>query len=346
MKVLILWSSLSDYMVASFKELVIQHGVELFWVYQPSKSNAPFKPFDLSFCTALYEDKSRSYEKLKKVTDGFEPDLIFMASWNFRHYMKLAKDYKKSGKIVVSSFDNQWRGTIKQFIGVITSKVFLKPVIDNFLVPSERQAIFSKKLGFKEPFQGFYCANTNNFHNVKSEVKIKSFVFVGRFVTDKSVEDLIEAYQLYRNLVEDPWSLRMIGKGPLESLCLNQDGVIVEGFSQPHELPETLAQNSCFILPSKFENWGLVIHEAALVGLPIICSSTCGASSWFVRDGQNGFLCLPEVESIKNALIKIHNTSSKKLSDMSDVSYNLGHIWTTQRWANHINETFNSLLSK
>lgn len=344
MKILILWSSLSDYMVASFREMVAIYNVDLFWIYQPPKTNAPFDPFDLSFCKGYYEDNTKSISKIKSHIIGFEPDIVFMASWNFSHYMKLSKQYKKRGTPVISSFDNQWKGTFKQYLGILTNRIFLKPSITNFIVPGDRQAAFAQKMRYPETFQGFYCANSNNFVNTKTNLQHNSFVFVGRFVEDKSIRELIEAYRQYRNSVKNPWQLRMIGKGPLEKICLDQKGVIVEGFTQPQNLPNRLIQSSCFILPSKFENWGLVIHEAALSGLPIICTSACGASTWFVRDGQSGYLCMPEINSIKKSLIRIHNLSKDQIKEMSDISYTLGNLWTTSKWASYIYNSFKTYL--
>lgn len=346
MKILILWSRLSDYMVASFQHLAKKSDVEIFWVFQPTSSNAPFNPFDLSFCSTTYEDKNKDLRQLKEVTKSFKPDIVFMASWNFRHYMKLAKQYKKKGIPVISSFDNQWLGTPKQYLGTLTSFLFLKPTITNFLVPGDRQAQFARKLGYKNSIQGLYCANTNNFKNSNANITSRRFVFVGRFIEQKSIQQLIEAYKAYCNAVSEPWKLRMIGAGPLIEYAKNIDGVEVEKFAQPFELPQHLSECSCFILPSKHENWGLVIHEAALTGLPLICSSACGATTWFLRAGQNGYLTTTSTDSIKNAMIKIHKTSSSKLKEMSECSSVLGKLWTVEKWADHIHSTFNTYINK
>jgi glycosyltransferase involved in cell wall biosynthesis len=344
MKILILWASLSDYMVASFKQLSKQEGVSIFLVYQPANSNAPFKPFDLSFCSGYYEDKTHDYKELKVQAANFDHDIIFMASWNYKHFMKFAKQSKKQGKPVISSFDNQWLGTFKQYMGILSSSLFLKPAITNFLVPGDRQVNFAKKLGYNEPMQGFYCANTNNFKGKKTSLSEKRFVFIGRFVENKSIKELVDAYQSYRKTVKDPWELRMIGEGPLKVHCENIEGIEIEPFAQPAELPSRMLDCSCFILPSKYENWGLVIHEAALVGLPLICSRQCGATTWFLREGQNGYLTNPNSISITKAMINIHNTKKEKLKQMSETSSVLAQLWTIEKWADHINSSFSSYI--
>jgi glycosyltransferase involved in cell wall biosynthesis len=48
------------------------------------------------------------------------------------------------------------------------------------------------------------------------------------------------------------------------------------------------------ILPSWVDHWGVVIHEAACAGLPILASRTCAAAAHLVRDGYNGFTFAPQ----------------------------------------------------
>ena len=44
-----------------------------------------------------------------------------------------------------------------------------------------------------------------------------------------------------------------------------------------------------FVLPSIYEPWALVLQEFAAAGLPILCSSICGASPHFVINNYNGY---------------------------------------------------------
>jgi glycosyltransferase involved in cell wall biosynthesis len=344
MNVLILWASLADYTIACFKELASKGGVTITLVYQPSKNIAPFEGLDLSFCEVAHEDKAGKWNKISSKLLPQKVDIIIMASWNFKHYMALAKMFKSKGIPVISAFDNQWSGGIRQQAARLIAPWFLKPVITNFLVPGDRQAQFARKLGYKQPLQGFYCANNKNFDGFQSDLSVRKFIFVGRFVEQKGILQLIEAYKQYRLSVNKPWGLVMIGEGPLKHKCTNIEGVEVLPFAQPKRLPFFLKNASCFILPSNYENWGLVIHEAALAALPIICSSACGASTWMLRDCQNGFLIEPERESICNSMIKIHNKSPEELVKMAKLSQSLGLLWTTDKWAESIYQSLKNYI--
>lgn len=346
MKILILWASLADYTVACFKQLALKEGVKMMLVYQPVHGNAPFNGFDLSLFAESVEDKNIKESELATRCLNFKPDVVFMASWNYSHYMSISKQCKKNGAAIISSFDNQWKNTLKQNVGRLVSSVFLKPVIDNFLVPGDRQAQFAIKLGYKQPFQGFYCANSNNFIKSSYNSNTKQFLFIGRLIEQKGVRILIDAYNNYRNTVTNPWELCIAGEGPLKTLFQGNEGVVFKSFVQPSALADLFSESSCFVLPSLHENWGLVIHEAALAGQPIISTSACGAITWFLRDGQNGFIIDSEVSNLTAAFIKMHNKNADELIKMSEISKELGNLWKLESWAEYVYESFQDSLIK
>lgn len=341
MKILILWSGLSDYSISCYKELSTRSGVEIHLVYQPVKSSAPFDPFDLSFCKSATVDDNKDKRGLIARCVSIEPDAIVMASWNYSQYMEISKLCKAKGTYVLSTFDGQWLGTIKQRIGIATSNIFLKPRIDNFLVPGDRQSHFARLLGYNNPLNGLYCANTSRFTNIPKS-RPKKFLFVGRLVEIKGVKELLEAYSIYRTTCSNPWGLIVAGVGPLEKAFVGQTGVELRGFVQPSELTSLFDEACCFVLPSLKEPWGLVVHEAAIAGLVIICSHKVGASTWFVRDGQNGHLINPDVLSISNALNKVSKQSSERIEEMGEISRSLGKLWTVEKWADYLLENLST----
>ncbi|MBC7914990.1 MAG: glycosyltransferase family 4 protein [Pyrinomonadaceae bacterium] len=337
-KILLLWAPLADYSIACLRELALRPNIELSIIYQAGESDAPYDQFDLSFCKSAQAYSKNKEKELFNFCVNLQPDVILMSSWNYRFYMSVSKACRKMGTYVVSTFDGQWAETIKQRVGILTSAIFLKPCIDNFFVPGDRQANFARKLGYKNPFMGYYSANTALFKDVQISQGENKFIFVGRLVHVKGIHYLMNAYKKYRESVSNPWGLILCGKGELEHLCKGQEGVEIHGFTQPSQLPQRLASAKCFILPSTFEPWGLVVHEAALAGLPIITSHKSGASTSYVRDGQNGYVVNPDEDSLLRAMKLISGASDKKLAEMSQMSKSLGMMWTTEKWANYVHQ--------
>lgn len=339
MKISILWSSLASYTVAFFKELAHSHDCSIQLFYFGAISEAPYEYFDLSFCS-MATNRSNSYDiDILEAVYNFYPDCILMCSWNFMDYMKIAKRMRRRGTFVVSIIDHQWEGTIKQWLGVFSSRWFLKPSIDCFAVTGDRQAYFAQKLGFEHILHGIYAAAVDDF---KSSVPLQnrnpSFLFVGRLAPEKGIENLIRAYRMYRKECDSPWDLKIAGTGEMKSLFSGIKGIETYGFIQPSDLPDLMHSARTFILPSLWEPWGVVIHEAAAAGLPIIATNVCGAVTAFLRDGVNGFIVQPKASAIKDAMLKITCFDSDSIERFGRASQILAELWTPRSLAGYFIE--------
>lgn len=336
MRATILWSALANYSAAFFRELALSQGCRLQIVYQKPETAAPYESFDLSFCDEALEDSVSLTPSLEDRIRSFSPDWILMSGWAHPHFMRIARKMRRRGAYVIAAMDNQWRGTIRQYLGILSTPWFLKPAIDTFLVAGDRQAQFARRLGYEQVFHGCYAAEVEKFATrLPVSSRPRAFLYVGRLIPVKNLPRLVEAYRLYRERVADPWALIVVGKGPLASVFTGVEGVEMLGFVQPSLLPEVMWRARCFVLPSVFEPWGVVIQEAAAAGLPIIASHECGAVTALIRDGVNGFIVTPEVESITAAMLRVAETGDDELRSMSQASMALASLWTPRKLAGY-----------
>jgi glycosyltransferase involved in cell wall biosynthesis len=113
------------------------------------------------------------------------------------------------------------------------------------------------------------------------------FLFVGRLEPVKGIDLLLKAW----DSIEDKkdWDLTLIGNGSLKEQFEKLHGVIVKDFMQPDDLVNEISNYGCFLLPSRYEPYGVVLHEFAAAGMPLIASDCCGAAPIFVRTGYNGY---------------------------------------------------------
>jgi len=73
----------------------------------------------------------------------------------------------------------------------------------------------------------------------------------------------------------------------------------------PHEkVLEEMQKADIFILPSVNESFGMVYLEAMAVGCVTVCTKNDGIDG-IIKDEENGFLCEPTVEGIKETLLRI-----------------------------------------
>ena len=62
------------------------------------------------------------------------------------------------------------------------------------------------------------------------------------------------------------------------------------GFQPPEDLPRFFRQADIFVLPSRYDGWGVVVNQAVGAGLPVICSDAVGAAKDLVEPNYNGLI--------------------------------------------------------
>ena len=163
---------------------------------------------------------------------------------------------------------------------------------------------------------GLYSADASLFRSVIPIWKrSKRIIYVGQICERKNVVKLVSAFLgLTRKDKAKGWRLELYGCGPQEdeirkmiSDCdLSSEGngqtVALYPFQQPEKLAEVYGDSRIFILPSKEEHWGLVLHEAALSGCVLLASRQVGAAEDFIVS-DNGRLFSPNsVAAVANVL--------------------------------------------
>lgn len=335
-KLTVLWSALASYNVAFFRELAFTHGFRIQLIHQKATREAPYAPFDLSFCDSVLEDVPGKRLQLQALIGTFGPDAVLMISWNFPHFMRIARRLRRRGVYVVAAMDNQWSGGPKQYLGILASPIYLWLSIDNFLVPGSSQACFARKLGYPNVWYGYAAADIDCYRRqVPVTSRQQSFLFIGRLVRVKNIVGLNQAYQIYRSRTEEPWPLKIVGAGPLSAELDGIPGIQALGFVQPAELPNVMSSAQCLVLPSLVEPWGVVIQEAAAAGLPIIATHRCGAASRYIHSGVNGYVVGHRPQEIATAMIRMSQKSEAELLAMSRASTEIARSWTPSKLASY-----------
>ena len=112
----------------------------------------------------------------------------------------------------------------------------------------------------------------------------RRYIYVGRLIDVKGVDLLIDVF----NALGKP--LTIVGAGPLEKelRARARGNITFTGFIDNEALGEVYQAHDVFILPSRYEPWGLVVEEAIYWGLPVIVSDRVGSSTDMVRDLGTG----------------------------------------------------------
>lgn len=276
---------------------LLKTGVEIHVVHWDVKKQTPYR---MPGYKNLYKypRSTQNLDSLKLLAKKIDPEITVVSGWQDKTYLGVSLELRQHGHIVVSGFDDQWHGRLRQYIAATLGCFgFFSRYFSHAWVSGVYQYEYARKLGFKkqEIIYDLYSADLSLFHSAyqlsftkKSSHYPHRFLFVGRFELIKGLEILLAAWKELGIWRRD-WELHLIGNGSLKEKLTATPGIIINNFMQPDKLINEIPTAGCFILPSYGEPWGVVVHEFAAAGLPLILSDTVGASSKFMINGLNGF---------------------------------------------------------
>jgi len=350
MIVLFLYTEIADYFLNCCKKLSKTDNVHI--IRWPVNKEAPFK-FSIPETINVYEKNNFSFDQLKQLVSKINPDIIICSGWIDKDYLKLIRPYFNKIPTVITC-DTHYTDSLKQRIAILFSRFYLLKIFSNAWVPGNAQFNYVNKLGFKPASikTGFYCCDLDKFNSVYKNSKEtketnfpKRFLYVGRYYDFKGITELWNAFIQLQNQQPNEWELWCLGTGSLEPV--QHTKIKHFGFVQPADLEPILQQCSVFILPSKFEPWGVVVQEYAASGFPLILSEAVGAKEIFLEENKNGYLFNHSIENdLKNSLIKIINLNVQQLISMSNHSNKVAQKITVTEWCNTITNFKNDFRKK
>lgn len=147
-----------------------------------------------------------------------------------------------------------------------------------------------------------------------SEEKGIHFLFVGRIMKDKGIDELLNAAREIKNIYSNVF-FDIVGEydGPYNGIIAKacEDGIVVYHGVQEDVRPFYRSCH-CVVLPSYHEGMANVLLEGGAMGRPLIASDISGCRE-VVEDGVNGFLCkVRNGDNLYKTILKIihldHNT--------------------------------------
>jgi glycosyltransferase involved in cell wall biosynthesis len=344
MKILYLYAEVMGYTMATIRELA-ERGNEVHVVHWDHKKKTPYKAPVLP-CVFMYNRSELSVDQLKQLAKNVAPEVTVVSGWKDKGYMKVAKQLRLEGLPVVVGFDAQWHGTIKQWMAVVLGRFgYFSQFYSHAWVAGLYQFEYARRLGFgkKSIICDLYSADLALFdeaynHNIAKKASLypHRFLFVGRLEPVKGLACLLQAWVQLSGRRAD-WELHLIGNGTLKAQLEGTDGVVVKDFMQPAQLMQEVSSAGCFLLPSRTEPWGVVVHEFAAAGLPVILSDAVGAASTFLISGLNGFSFeVNDSDELASRMHRIISMSDQQLHAMAVCSHALSQRITQETSASNL----------
>jgi glycosyltransferase involved in cell wall biosynthesis len=135
-----------------------------------------------------------------------------------------------------------------------------------------------------------------------------------------------------------PEMLEKVSEDIREKICY-------EGFKTTDQLPEFYRKSDIFVLPSRYDGWGVVVNQALGAGLPVVCSDAVGSAEDLVEPGKNGFIFksgeVDELEIVLTSLL----TDDALIKGFSQESFARGQDITPEAGARDWVELLAEVLS-
>ncbi|WP_213818720.1 glycosyltransferase [Garciella nitratireducens] len=172
------------------------------------------------------------------------------------------------------------------------------------------------------------------------------FISIGRLIPLKRMELLLEAfYQAFKD--HKKVILTIFGDGPekkkLENLIKKyhlESRVKLMGLCSRNVIAKYLKKSDCFVLPSRFETFGVVYIEALASGVPVIATK-CGGPEEFINE-ENGILVnADDINELSKAMIYMYENRGKY--NKKRISREIKEKFSPQIIANQLIRIYNQI---
>lgn len=131
----------------------------------------------------------------------------------------------------------------------------------------------------------------------RSELSAKRIISIGRYAYDKGNDLLLQTWAIIQTKCSD-WTLDVYGNGdrvPYHNQMqkLDIDPNRCHLFGPTTDVKHEYLNSSVFVLPSRFEGFGLVLIEAMACGVPVVSFDCENGPRSIITDGVDGFLISP-----------------------------------------------------
>ena len=304
MKVLFVWPGLTGYMGDCWRELAGRDGIDLMIAVDLSD-----RYFGGNFAS---QDIMYNLDWGECLPCEWKPDVVFTVGWYNRMCRAAVESFPATRK--VCCFDMPWEWRLRKVAARFVLWRYLRR-FDAAFVPGVIAAKYARWLGFNNGniIKGLFSTDITRFaaHNGGG-----GFLFLGREVPEKGIDVLRKAYSIYK-ANGGKWELRVVSN------------------AVPSEVGKYYSEADCFVLPSRWEPWGVVLVEAAAAGLPIICTDRCGAR-FEVVNGNGVVVKSGNTEALASAMHKIENMSVAARLTMGAKGKALAQPYSCKVWADRV----------
>lgn len=247
-------------------------------IYRSMKGKFDFKNYSVIHSHSLFENGYLAYKAKEEF--GIEY-IVAVRNTDVNGYFKIAKHLRKIGIEIMRN--------AKKIIFI--SPKYKEFVLNNYIRKEDFHYINNKCFVEANGIDDYWIENiSKEDKDLKNKKEVK-LIQVGRIDKNKNVDISIEICKELRNMGIKSY-IRVIGDGNEKEKLINKykkiEYIKFYDKASKEELKEYYDESDIFIMPSRYETFGLVYPEAMSRGLPVIYTKGQGFDKYF-EDGEVGY---------------------------------------------------------
>lgn len=286
-------------------------------IYKDILRQVDLNSIDISHAHSLFVNGYVSYKLKKEKNIDY---IVAVRNTDVNTFFKKMIHLRKIGIKILKN--------AKQIIFI--SPRYKKYVIDTYIPENLKSEIEQKSVVIPNGIDDFWFDNLNMNKKFLNKDNLR-LIYVGRIDKNKNLETSMKVVKRLNDLGYNS-HLDIVGNGPELNYITNLSNkeykglVTLHGFMNREQLIHLYQKNDIFIMPSKYETFGLVYIEAISQGLPVIYTRNQGFDGYF-KEGEVGYAVkYDDTEEIVQNIIKIID---KNIWDLSVIENELKNsfIW-------------------
>ncbi len=193
--------------------------------------------------------------------------------------------------------------------------------------PSCKRYLLSAGVPEEKLFLGPYAAHANSIHRGSTErcpASRRKLLHVGQLTERKNVLFFVRLLSHWcQQHPDESVHLSLVGRGPQHEAIASLERpsnfqIAFLGPIDPSDMPKVWAEHGVLVFPTLADEWGMVVNEALHSGLPVLGSVFAQSSITLIKEGENGWLFVPNRKRDTLAAIgRMMNTPSNQLNQMA-----------------------------